>query len=82
LGRDSILEAANSVRVFEAGPAWFRLNQLISTERKAHVGKVMEYSKDLTMTEVAFAQGVEYAFKRLNEMLHKICQEGADLRNE
>ena len=81
LGKDSVLEAGNSTRVFESGPAWFRLQQLIEDERKRHVLKITQGNPNATtMHEVNFVQGFDYAMSRIYDYFDKIVQEGAKER--
>ena len=80
LGRESVVQAGNSTRVFEEGAAWFRLCQKLEAARKQQEGVLYGNPESLKDGQVAYAMGVVQTINAVYTMFNQIVQEAAEER--
>ena len=82
LGRDSIIEAGRTVRVFEASQGMFRLQQMLETARKSQEGVLYGSKLATDLAAVNYAMGVVQTIESVYTMLDIILNEAQEAMNK
>lgn len=82
LGKDSIIEAGRTVRVFEGGQGMFRLQQKLENARKEQQRILMLHPDRVTLPQLHYAMGVTQAIESVYTFLDDILYEALEAREK
>lgn len=83
LSRESVINAGEQVRVFEAGAGYFRLQQIMEAERARMHGILYSRNPEsVNEAKVHFAMGVVQALDGIYDALNKILLEAQEQREQ
>lgn len=78
LGKDSVVEAGRTVRVFEAGQGMFRLQQMLEAARKEQQRILMLAPDRVTLPQMHYAMGVCQTIEQVYSIFDQILFEAQE----
>jgi len=80
LGVDDVFKAGEVMRMFEASPAWYRLQQLLEKQRVRYEETIYRKPQMMNMTDYAEAAGALNMIDTVYDSLTQIIEEAAKER--